>query len=94
MDVRFGFTKTFFDILGRLFEDPDFMCRRCLGNAQAVDGRPVVELQLANELLDVVYNFVYLVFVQVEVVGLPLLRYAALYGENLEGSCVLVKQFL
>ena len=40
--------------------DPDFRCRRCLGNAQATDGRPCVEVQLADGKLDVVDNFVYL----------------------------------
>ena len=32
------------DIPGRLAEDPDFRCRRCLGNAQAIDGRSYVEV--------------------------------------------------
>ena len=47
-------------IPGRLVEDPDFRCRRCLGNAQAIDGRSCVEAQLADGKLDVVDNFVYL----------------------------------
>ena len=36
------------------------MCRRCLGNAWVIDGRPCVEVQLADGKLDVVDNFVYL----------------------------------
>ena len=48
------------DIPGRLVENPDFRCRRCLGNARAIDGRPCVEVQLAYGNLDVVDNFVYL----------------------------------
>ena len=48
------------DINGRLDpEDPDFRCRRCLGNAQATEGRPCLEVQLADCKLDVVDNFVY-----------------------------------
>ena len=47
-------------IPGRLVEDPDFRCRRCLDNARAVDGRPCVEVQLADGKLDVVDKFVYL----------------------------------
>ena len=30
------------DIPGRLIEVPNFRCRRCAGNAQAIDGRPCV----------------------------------------------------
>ena len=48
------------DILGRLIEDPDLRRRRCLGNARAIDGRPCVEVQLADGKLDVVDSFVYL----------------------------------
>ena len=48
------------NIPSRLVEDPDFRCRRCLGNAQAIDGRPCVKVQLADGKLDVVDNFVYL----------------------------------
>ena len=44
----------------RLVEDLDFRCRRCLGNAQAIDGRPCVEVKLADGKLDVFDNFVYL----------------------------------
>ena len=44
---------------GRLAEDPDFRCRRCLVNAQAIDGRPCVEVQLADGKFDVLDNFVY-----------------------------------
>ena len=76
------------DIPGRLVEDPDFRCRRCVGNAQAINRRPCVEVQLADGKLDVVDNFVY-VGVQVEVVNLLLLKDAALHGEKLE-NCYLL----
>ena len=46
------------DIPGGLAKDPDFRCR-CLGNAWAIDRRPCVEVQLADEKLDVVNSFVY-----------------------------------
>ena len=46
------------DIPGRLVEDPDFRCR-CLGNAWPIDGRPFVEVQLADGKLDAVDNSVY-----------------------------------
>ena len=49
-----------FDIPGRLVEDPDLRCRRCLGNARAIHGKPCVEIQLSDGNLDVVDNFVYL----------------------------------
>ena len=48
------------DIPGRLVEVPDFRCRRCLGNAWVIGGRPCVAVQLAGGKLDVVDNFVYL----------------------------------
>ena len=39
-DVCFGFTKNVL-IPGTLVEeDPDFWCRRCLGNVPAIDGSP------------------------------------------------------
>ena len=45
---------------GRVVEDLNFRCRRCLGNGGAIDGRPCVEVQLADGKLNVVDNFVYL----------------------------------
>ena len=48
------------DIRVRLVEDPDFRCTRCLGNAQEIDGRPCVEIQLGDEKFDAVDSFVYL----------------------------------
>ena len=55
----------------------------------------------ANMLMESLMYFTVLsilvtAFGQVEVVSLPLLRDAALHGENLENSypCLLVKQFL
>ena len=85
------------NIPGILVEDTDSRCRRCLGNAQAIDGRACVEIQLAVRKLDLVENFVYLgdSTCQMEVVSLQLLKDAALHGENLEKyyPCLLVKQF-
>ena len=79
-------------IPGRLVKDPDFRCRRCLGNAQAIDERPCAKVQLAEGKIDVADNFVYLGD-YMKVVSLPLLKDAALRGENLENSypCLLVK---
>ena len=48
------------DIPGRLVEDPNFRCGRCLGNARAIDRRPCVEVQLADRKVDVADDFVYL----------------------------------
>ena len=48
------------DFPSRLLEDSDFRCRRCLDNAQAIDERPHVEVQLADGKLDIVDNFTYL----------------------------------
>ena len=70
VDVRFGFTVFCYDmfcsvskcseIQVRLVEDPDFRCRRCLDSAFEIDGKPCVEVQLADgKLVDVVENFVY-----------------------------------
>ena len=47
------------DITGRLVEDPDFGYR-CLVNVRTTDGRPCVEVQLADGKLDEVDRFVYL----------------------------------
>ena len=38
--------ETFFNSPGRVVKDPDFRFRRCLGNGQAIDRRPCVEVQL------------------------------------------------
>ena len=48
------------DIPGRLVEDPDFRCRRCLGKSKETDERNCVEVQLDDGKLDAVDNFVYL----------------------------------
>ena len=48
------------DIPGRLVEDPDIRCDRCLGNARPINGRPCVEVHRADGKIDVVTNFVYL----------------------------------
>ena len=81
-------------IPGRLVKDPDFRCR-CLGNAWAIDEKPCAKVQLAEGKIDVVDNFVYLGN-YMKVASLPLLKDAALRGENLENSysCLLVKKFL
>ena len=40
------------DIPRRLVEDPDFRCRRCLGNARAIGKRPCVDVHLSVYLGD------------------------------------------
>ena len=79
------------DIPGRLVEDPHFRCRRCLGNAQAIDGRPCIEFQLANDKLDVVGNFICLSG-GCEIVTIKRCHSA---WDSLENCypCLLVKQF-
>ena len=44
------------DIPVRVVKDPDFRCKRCFGNAWAIDGKPCVEVQLSDGKLDVVVN--------------------------------------
>ena len=86
------------DTPDRIVKDPDFRCRRCLGNARAIDGRPCVlksNLQMAN-LMWLILSILVTSFVQVEVVSLALLKDTALHGENLKKCyfCLIVKQFL
>ena len=47
----FWVNKKCSDILGRLVEDPDFRCRRRLGNAPAIDGRLELKSNLSMESL-------------------------------------------
>ena len=79
----------------RLVKDPDFRCRRCLGNAWAIDGRPCAKVQLAEGKIGVVDNFVYPGDYTCQDGGCELatIKDAALRGENLENSypCLLVK---
>ena len=86
------------DIPGRLVEDPDFRCRRCLGSARLIDGRPFVEVQLADRKLDVVDKFVYLGDCIWPGRGCEFatIKRCRSEWENLENSylCLLVKQFL
>ena len=67
----------------------------CLGNARATDDLVLKSNLLMASLLTILFILVS-VFAQVEVVSLPLLKDAALHGENLENCspCLLVKQFL
>ena len=46
---------------GALKEDPKYRCSRCQGTARRIDGRPITELQLGKDKLDVVPEFCYLV---------------------------------
>ena len=46
--------------LKRLTEDPSFKCRRCLGTARPIDGRPQSEVQVGPDKLEVVASFCYL----------------------------------
>ena len=87
-----------FHIPGRLVEDPDSRCRRCLGNVRTTDGRPCVEVQLGDEKLDVVDNFVYLggCICPGGCSELRTIKRCRSDGENLKNSypCLFVKQFL
>ena len=46
------------DISGRIAEDPDFRCNRCLGKTWAIDGGPCVGVQFSDTKLDAVEYFV------------------------------------
>ena len=48
------------DTRGRLVEDPNFKCKRCLGTARPIDNRPAIEFKVGDETLDVVDEFCYL----------------------------------
>lgn len=47
-------------ITGKLRENPDFKCKRCLGVARPIDSRPCKEVILGENELKVVDTFVYL----------------------------------
>ena len=47
-------------ITGRLIEDPDFRCKRCLGTARPIDVRPCTEVHIGGDLVEVVDSFCYL----------------------------------
>ena len=44
-------------IKGRLLPQSEFMCARCLGTARAIDGRQTLEVEVGNEKLEVVPEF-------------------------------------
>ena len=46
--------------LRRLTPDPDYKCKRCLGLARPIDGRPVTEVQVDGNTLEAVDSFCYL----------------------------------
>ena len=48
------------DIRGRLVEDPNFKCSRCLGAARPIDNRPASNFMIGEEALEVVDSFCYL----------------------------------
>ena len=81
------------DVPGKLVEDPDFRCKRCLGTAQAIDGRLCTEVQL-----DAVDNFVYPDDCICPGGGFELATIKRCHSAlgRLENSCpcLLVKQFL
>ena len=87
--VCFGFTKSV--LMSQV--DPDFRCKRCLGTAQAIDGRLCTEVQL-----DAVDNFVYLDDCICPGGGFELATIKRCHSAlgRLENSCpcLLVKQFL
>ena len=41
-------------IKGRLLPDSEFRCARCLGTARAINERPVLEVEVGNQKLEVV----------------------------------------
>ena len=45
---------------GKLVPDPNFKCKRCLGVARPVDGRPINEVLVGDDKLEVVASFCYL----------------------------------
>ena len=47
-------------IKGTLVADPDYKCPRCLGTARPIDGRPIKEVDVDGEKLEVVAQFCYL----------------------------------
>ena len=47
-------------IKGRLVNDPEFKCARCLHLARPLDGRPVTEVEVGECKLEVVSSFCYL----------------------------------
>ena len=47
-------------ISGTLKPNPSFRCERCIGMIRAVDGRPMIEVTVGREKLDVVPFFCYL----------------------------------
>ena len=47
-------------VRGKIRSDPDFRCKRCLGLARPIDGRPVKHVMLDDHKLDVVDTFCYL----------------------------------
>ena len=47
-------------ITGILRENPDFRCQRCLGTARPIDARPLKEVRVGEDTLDVVDSFCYL----------------------------------
>ena len=47
-------------ISGKLKADPNYKCKRCLGQARPLDGRPYNEVMVDNDPLEVVDSFCYL----------------------------------
>ena len=47
-------------ISGKLKPDPNYQCKRCLGQARPLDGRPCSEVMVDNDSLEVVDSFCYL----------------------------------
>ena len=46
--------------LKRLTKDPDYRCTRCWGTAHPLDGRPLKEVQVGSDKLEMVASFCYL----------------------------------
>ena len=52
--------KTCSGITKRLFEDPNYICPRCKGEARPIDGRTVTEVDVDGTMLEMEATFCYL----------------------------------
>ena len=47
-------------VIGRLSDNPEYICPRCQGTARPIDGRPINEVFVDEVKMDVVPSFCYL----------------------------------
>ena len=60
MAATAGYVRNAVALRGSLQHDNEFRCTRCLGTAQAIDGKQFLEVEVGNEKLEVVPEFCYL----------------------------------